>query len=256
MTEPVTQFRLQPVDTRVGPIASLMIDNGAGPEKPNTFGRAALESLATALDRLEGGDWRGLLLTGKPSHFAAGADMTQFPGISRELALAGGRAGHELFGRLRALPFPHTRGDQRHVRRRRRGDRAPLRPADDLDRCAVLRLPRGGARPDPGLGRDAADPEARRRRARRPVHRHQPVAPEPDARRAQGARARLRRPPLRAGRAGRRIARVLLRAIEEGVPERQPAELSRAPPRSSAWRGCSSTRRSTAPRPRPTARST
>ncbi len=106
MTEPVTQFRLQPVDTRVGPIASLMIDNGAGPEKPNTFGRAALESLATALDRLEGGDWRGLLLTGKPSHFAAGADMTQFPGISRELALAGGRAGHELFGRLRALPFP------------------------------------------------------------------------------------------------------------------------------------------------------
>ena len=106
MTEPVTQFRLQPVDTRVGPIASLTIDNGAGPEKPNTFGRAALESLATALDRLEDGDWRGLLLTGKPSHFAAGADMTQFPGISRELALAGGRAGHELFGRLRALPFP------------------------------------------------------------------------------------------------------------------------------------------------------
>jgi 3-hydroxyacyl-CoA dehydrogenase/enoyl-CoA hydratase/carnithine racemase len=106
MTEAVTQFWLEPLDTRAGPVALLRMDNGAGPQKPNTFGRGALESLAAALDRLETGDWAGLMLTGSASGFAAGADVTRFPGIDRDLALAGGRAGHELFGRLRALPFP------------------------------------------------------------------------------------------------------------------------------------------------------
>ena len=106
MAEHATQFKLQRAETRVGPVALVTIDNGAGWETPNTFGRAALESLGETLDRVEGGDWRGLLLTGKPFVFAAGADMTQFPGITRELAFEGGRAGHDLFGRLRELPFP------------------------------------------------------------------------------------------------------------------------------------------------------
>ena len=106
MAEHATQFKLQRAETRVGPVALVTIDNGAGWETPNTFGRAALESLGETLDRVEGGDWRGLLLTGKPFVFAAGADMTQFPGINRELALEGGLAGHDLFGRLRELPFP------------------------------------------------------------------------------------------------------------------------------------------------------
>ena len=106
MAERATQFKLQRAETRVGPVALVTIDNGAGWETPNTFGRAALESLGETLDRVEGGDWRGVLLTGKPFVFAAGADMTQFPGINRALALEGGRAGHDLFGRLRELPFP------------------------------------------------------------------------------------------------------------------------------------------------------
>ena len=38
--------------------------------------------------------------------FAAGADVTEFPDATRELAIEGSRVGHELFGRLRALPFP------------------------------------------------------------------------------------------------------------------------------------------------------
>jgi 3-hydroxyacyl-CoA dehydrogenase/enoyl-CoA hydratase/carnithine racemase len=38
--------------------------------------------------------------------FAAGADITEFPNATREVAIAGSRAGHELFGRLRALPYP------------------------------------------------------------------------------------------------------------------------------------------------------
>jgi 3-hydroxyacyl-CoA dehydrogenase/enoyl-CoA hydratase/carnithine racemase len=45
-------------------------------------------------------------LTGKPFVFAAGADITEFPDATRELAIQGSRAGHELFGRLRDLPFP------------------------------------------------------------------------------------------------------------------------------------------------------
>jgi 3-hydroxyacyl-CoA dehydrogenase/enoyl-CoA hydratase/carnithine racemase len=104
--EPVTQFHLQRIETRVGPVALVTIDNGADWRKPNTFGADALASLAGVLDRLRTRDWRGLVLTGKPLVFAAGADIAEFPGITAERARAGVRAGHELFGRLRGLPFP------------------------------------------------------------------------------------------------------------------------------------------------------
>jgi len=46
------------------------------------------------------------VITGKPFVFAAGADITEFPGATRELAMEGSRAGHELFGRIRALSYP------------------------------------------------------------------------------------------------------------------------------------------------------
>jgi 3-hydroxyacyl-CoA dehydrogenase/enoyl-CoA hydratase/carnithine racemase len=103
--EPVTAFHLQPVRTRVGPVALVTIDNGADWRKPNTFGRAALESLDRVLQRLESEEWSGLVLTGKPLVFAAGADIDEFPSITPERARLGGRAGHELFARLRALPY-------------------------------------------------------------------------------------------------------------------------------------------------------
>lgn len=103
---PVTRFHLQPVDTRVGPVALVTMDNGADWRKPTTLGEEALRSLDEVLGGLESGDWRGLVLTGKPLVFAVGADIDRFPGITPELARAGGKAGHELFGRLRALPFP------------------------------------------------------------------------------------------------------------------------------------------------------
>jgi 3-hydroxyacyl-CoA dehydrogenase/enoyl-CoA hydratase/carnithine racemase len=82
------------------------IDNGEDYTKPTFFGRAALESLERLLPQLEEGDWAALVLTGKPFVFAAGADITEFPDATRELAIEGSRAGHELFGRIRALPFP------------------------------------------------------------------------------------------------------------------------------------------------------
>ena len=103
--DPVTRFHLQTVTTRVGPVALVTIDNGADWRKPNTFDAEALGSLASVVDELESGDWRGLVVTGKPFVFAAGADITQFPGITPERARQGGEAGHALFGRLRALPF-------------------------------------------------------------------------------------------------------------------------------------------------------
>ena len=87
-------------------VALVTIDNGEDHTKPTFFGRAALESLERLLPELEEGKWDALVLTGKPFVFAAGADVTQFPGATRELAIEGSRAGHELFGRIRALPYP------------------------------------------------------------------------------------------------------------------------------------------------------
>ena len=81
-------------------------DNGEDYTKPTFFGRAALESLERLLPELEEGNWMALVLTGKPFVFAAGADITEFPNATRELAIEGSRAGHELFGRIRALSFP------------------------------------------------------------------------------------------------------------------------------------------------------
>ena len=100
-----TQFKLQRIETRVGPVALVTMDNGEDWQKPNTFGEAALRSLEEVLGELRTRDWRGLLLTGKPFVFAVGADMDEFGGITPERARLGGEAGHELFGRIRDLPF-------------------------------------------------------------------------------------------------------------------------------------------------------
>ncbi len=105
MASPPTQFKLQRLDTRVGPVALVTMDNGEDWQKPNTFGEQALRSLEDVLGRLRTRDWRGLLLTGKPFVFAVGADIGEFGEITPARARQGGEAGHELFGRLRDLPF-------------------------------------------------------------------------------------------------------------------------------------------------------
>ncbi|HWG54984.1 MAG TPA: enoyl-CoA hydratase/isomerase family protein, partial [Gaiellaceae bacterium] len=102
-----TQFHVQPAETRVGRVALVTIDNGEDWTKPTTFGRAAFESLWRALERLESEEWAGMLLTGKPFVFAAGADITEFPkAVSPELAREGSKAGHDAFARIAALPYP------------------------------------------------------------------------------------------------------------------------------------------------------
>ena len=105
MASSPTEFKLQRVDTRAGPVALVTMDNGEDWQKPNTFGEAALRSLDEALGRLRTRDWRGLLLTGKPFVFAVGADIDEFGEITPERAREGSAAGHELFERLRELPF-------------------------------------------------------------------------------------------------------------------------------------------------------
>jgi 3-hydroxyacyl-CoA dehydrogenase/enoyl-CoA hydratase/carnithine racemase len=99
---PITEFKL----TRVGDVALVTIDNGEDWTKPTFFGEEAMRSLERALNEFESGDYRAAVITGKPFFFAAGADITEFPNITPERAVEGARAGHELFGRLRALPFP------------------------------------------------------------------------------------------------------------------------------------------------------
>jgi 3-hydroxyacyl-CoA dehydrogenase/enoyl-CoA hydratase/carnithine racemase len=87
-----------------GRIALVTIDNGEDYRKPTTLGRSAFESAVDVLEQLENGDWEAAIFTGKPFVFCVGADIDEFRNVQdpRE----GIRAGHELFGRIRALPFP------------------------------------------------------------------------------------------------------------------------------------------------------
>jgi 3-hydroxyacyl-CoA dehydrogenase/enoyl-CoA hydratase/carnithine racemase len=104
---PDTEFKLQAVQRPEGRVALLTIDNGEDHTRPTVFGRSAFESGSRVLDELEARGYVAMVLTGKPFVFAVGADLSEFPRIrSRDEAIAGSRAGHELFGRIRALPFP------------------------------------------------------------------------------------------------------------------------------------------------------
>jgi 3-hydroxyacyl-CoA dehydrogenase/enoyl-CoA hydratase/carnithine racemase len=103
VADPVTQFRLERRDS----VALVTMDDGTRQGRPNILGRGALESLAQLLPELEQGDFSSLVITGKPGSFSGGADLDEFPRIeTREEAIEGSRAGHELFGRIRALPCP------------------------------------------------------------------------------------------------------------------------------------------------------
>jgi 3-hydroxyacyl-CoA dehydrogenase/enoyl-CoA hydratase/carnithine racemase len=102
-----TVFKLNRIESKVGPIALVTVDNGEDHRKPTTLGRSALESAVEVIGRLESGEWAAMVVTGKPFVFCVGADVDEFARIgSREQAAEGSRAGHELFARIGALPFP------------------------------------------------------------------------------------------------------------------------------------------------------
>ena len=101
-----TVFHLNAVGSPVGQIALVTIDNGEDFHKPTTLGRSAFESAVRLIEELEVGDWAAMVLTGKPFVFCVGADIDEFTKVpSPETALEGTRAGHELFGRIRAYHF-------------------------------------------------------------------------------------------------------------------------------------------------------
>jgi 3-hydroxyacyl-CoA dehydrogenase/enoyl-CoA hydratase/carnithine racemase len=91
----------------VGSVALVTIDNGEDYRKPTTLGRSALESAVRVIEELENGEWTAAVFTGKPYVFCAGADIDEFTKVSSpDDARDGIRAGHGLFGRIQALPFP------------------------------------------------------------------------------------------------------------------------------------------------------
>ncbi|MES1248457.1 MAG: 3-hydroxyacyl-CoA dehydrogenase NAD-binding domain-containing protein [Actinomycetota bacterium] len=87
-----------------GKVALVTIDNGEDYRKPTTLGRSAFESAVEVIGALETGDWEAAVFTGKPFVFCVGADIDEFGKI--EDPREGIRAGHELFQRIRDLPFP------------------------------------------------------------------------------------------------------------------------------------------------------
>jgi 3-hydroxyacyl-CoA dehydrogenase/1,4-dihydroxy-2-naphthoyl-CoA synthase len=95
-----TVFKLN----RAGDVALVTIDNGEDYRKPTTLGRSAFESAVQVLEELENGDWTAAVFTGKPFVFCVGADIDEFSRVQDPRQ--GIRAGHGLFGRIRALPFP------------------------------------------------------------------------------------------------------------------------------------------------------
>ena len=85
-----------------GTMALITLDNGLDHTRPNSFGPQGLAELEAALDSvLDREDITAVGLTGKPFILAAGADITGMPRITdRAQALAIGRYGHKVFGKL------------------------------------------------------------------------------------------------------------------------------------------------------------
>ena len=210
---PETQFFLQRVETRLGPLALVTIDNGEDYTKPTVFSRGAIESAQRVVGELESGDWVAMVLTGKPFVFAAGADITEFPKVrDRETAIEGSRAGHDLFGRIRALPYPTVAAI----------NGACLGGGLEISLHCSARTISTSVRhfgfPEvflghhPRLGRHPARAAADRPGAGGEADRREPAAPEPDARRREGVRVGPRRPPARAGGVRGRVDRLRARA--------------------------------------------
>ncbi|HYA43940.1 MAG TPA: 3-hydroxyacyl-CoA dehydrogenase NAD-binding domain-containing protein [Syntrophobacteraceae bacterium] len=108
MAEPITLFHTHFYDSPAGKIAIVTMDNGHDYKKPNTFSQASISSLNEALDRLGAEDGvKGLMLTGKPYIFAAGADLSVVPFVSSfQQGYAIGKAGHEAMKRIMDLDYP------------------------------------------------------------------------------------------------------------------------------------------------------
>lgn len=109
--ELVTSAHVRHLDlpSGAGRFALITLDNGHDHTKPTTFGPRGLANVAAAVDQVSAeaaaGEIVGVGVTGKPFIFAVGADLKGVEVLTaHEQALAIGRAGHEAFKRLAALP--------------------------------------------------------------------------------------------------------------------------------------------------------
>ena len=102
MSRGETRFRLQSYDSScAGRLGILTLTREGGPRRPPVFDRAALDSLEEALDEFERQDPSGLLVTGKPFGFAAGADLDEFVGADAAFAREAVATAFEVAGRLK-----------------------------------------------------------------------------------------------------------------------------------------------------------
>ena len=202
-----TVFHLNAVGSPVGQIALVTIDNGEDFHKPTTLGRSAFESAVRLIDELESGDWAAMVLTGKPFVFCVGADIDDFTKVrSPETALEGTRAGHELFGRIRALPFPTVAAA---VNGAALGGGLELALHCDVRTIASnvrhVGFPEVFLSIIPAWGGTQLAPRLDRPGGRGEVDRPQPPAAEQAPGCTRGVRARPRRPSARTGRVPRRV---------------------------------------------------
>lgn len=112
MSERVTRALVRDVSLEdLGTLALVTLDNGEDYTKPNTLGSGGIAELTAAFEgvrkRAEGGEIIAVAVTGKPFHFAAGADLHQAAAItSMEDGLAVARSGHAAFRILLDMPVP------------------------------------------------------------------------------------------------------------------------------------------------------
>ncbi|WP_156250671.1 3-hydroxyacyl-CoA dehydrogenase NAD-binding domain-containing protein [Pseudactinotalea terrae] len=99
--------------TGTGPLVLglVTLDNGEGFTKPNTLGPAGMAELRSAvaglIERATRGEIQAIGVTGKPFHFAAGADLKGAATIKTEAdALGIARAGHDAYRLLLDAPVP------------------------------------------------------------------------------------------------------------------------------------------------------
>ena len=209
-----------------GPLALVTIDNGEDSHEADLPRRAALR-LARARSAASSRRATGPRSSSPASRSSSAPAPTSRSSRTRPPSSRRGQPR-----RARAV----RRGSARCRTRRSRRSTAPASAAESRSRstaspgrsrppCATSPAPRSSSA-SPRVGRDAADPAARRRRGAVRFIVENPMRQNRMLDAAAGVRAGLRRPAARAGRVPRRVDRLRARAGRRDALERARADLS------------------------------